>query len=212
MLQIPSNENECIHLMRSYIYIDKYRGEVHIREISPFLAPGFILGMCAQIPFLYELVQPYIDEVMACKIYEVMATDQYRQEMARNEIVNAQLLYYQYTPVDCDFVLAVLLHAIVQSMYGRSNTNFRAQIEESVYNISAMANIFPMNIFFPSTFRHIMKTTLLSMPELRVRMMTLLCQNNFYQHGTVWSLVKVWNKHVLNSDFAVKNIYQTNLF
>lgn len=39
MLQIPPSIEECIYLMRSYIYIDKYSGEVHIREISPYLAP-----------------------------------------------------------------------------------------------------------------------------------------------------------------------------
>lgn len=191
MLQIPPTIEECIYLMRSYVYIDKYSGEVHIREISPYLAPGFILGICAQIPFLYEFVQPYIQDVLSGTIVEVAANDMYKQEMACNEFVASQLLFYEYTPVDCDFVLAVLLHAIIQSMYGRPNVNFRAQIEESANNIASMANIFPMTFFVPRTFRHIMKTTLSSVPDLRVRIMSLLCQNNFYQHGTVWSLVKV---------------------
>lgn len=59
-LQVPPSVEECIYLMRSYIYIDKYSCEVHIREISPFLAPAFVLGICAQIPFLYQFVKPYI--------------------------------------------------------------------------------------------------------------------------------------------------------
>lgn len=128
---------------------------------------------------------------MRGNVYEVAVSDQYKQEMIRNEYVNAQLLYYNYTPADCDYALSVILNAIVQSTFGRMNANFVARNEESAQHISQMANIFPMNFFFPKTFRHIMKTTLISTPELRIRMMSLLCQNNFHQKGSVWSLVKV---------------------
>lgn len=136
-LQIPHSVEECIYLMRSYIYIDKFTCEVHIREITPALAPGFILGVCAQIPFLYSYVKPYIkgkgvriehifyrilivissmflekrcvykmlyaffffEDVMRGQVYEVAISDQYKQEMMRNEFINTQLLYYNYTPV-----------------------------------------------------------------------------------------------------------------
>lgn len=151
------------------------------------------MGICAQVPFLYELVQPYIEDIRNGQVYEVAATDTYQQEMARNDFVNTQLIMYEYTPVDCDFVLAVLLHAIIQAMYGRINSKFHLQIEESAQNIASMANIFPMQFSIPRTFRHIMKTTMVSVPELRIRLMSMLCQNNFYQHGTVWSLVKVFD-------------------
>lgn len=59
-LQIPPSVEECIYLMRSYIYIDKFACEVYIREISPCFGPAFVLGVCAQIPFLYNYVKPYI--------------------------------------------------------------------------------------------------------------------------------------------------------
>ncbi|XP_055304097.1 uncharacterized protein LOC129569359 [Sitodiplosis mosellana] len=193
-LQIPHSVEECIYLMRSYIYIDKYTCEVHIREITPSLVPGFILGICAQIPFLYSYVKPYIKDVMRGHVYEVAISDQYKQEMVRNEFVNAQLLYYNYTPADCDYVLSVILNAVVRSTFGHVNANFLSQMEESSQHISQMANIFPMAFYFPQTFRHIMRTTLISTPELRIRMMSLLCQNHFYQKNSVWSLVKryIW--------------------
>lgn len=134
-LQIPHSVKECIYLMRSYIYIDKYTCEVHIREISPCFGPAFVLGVCAQIPFLYNYVKPYIKgnvdiifvqfpvihfvcefidfsfvcmkyypnqfrctDVMLGTVYEVTFSDLYEQEMVRNEFMNAQLLYYSYTP------------------------------------------------------------------------------------------------------------------
>lgn len=190
-LQIPTSVDDCICSMRSYIYIDKYMGEVHIREITPSIAPGFILGVCAQIPFLYNFVKPYIKDVFRGHVYEVTASDQYKGEMVRNESLNHQLLYYEYTPADCDFVLSVLLNAIIESTFGRMNSNFNARVTESVRNIAEMANIYPMNFYFPQTFRHVMKTTLISVPMLRIRMMSLLCSNKFYRQGSVWSLVKV---------------------
>lgn len=133
-LQIPHSVEECIYLMRSYIYIDKYASEVHIREISPCFGPAFVLGVCAQIPFLYNYVKPYIKgnfdfiivqffltnfvchfigfsfpcmkyyshqfqtDAMRGTVYEVAVSDLYKQEMFRNEFVNAQLLYFSYTP------------------------------------------------------------------------------------------------------------------
>lgn len=190
-LQIPRTIEDCIYSMRSYIYIDKYMGEVHIREITPCLAPGFVLGVCAQIPFLYSFVKPYIKEVFRGQIHEVAASDQYKGEMARNEYLNSQLLYYEYTPEDCDLALSVLLNAIIESTFGRMNSDFDARVTEIVRNIAEMANIYPMNFFFPQTFRHVMKTTLISVPVLRVRMMSLLCSNKYYRQGSVWSLVKV---------------------
>lgn len=190
-LQIPPSVEDCICLMRSYVYIDKYSGEVHIREITPCLAPGFILGVCAQIPFLYNFVKPYIKDVFRGAVFEVMVGEDYKSEMNRNEYINSQLLYYDYTPADCDFVLSVVLNAIIESTFGRLNINFNGRVEESARHISEMANIYPMNFSFPHTFRHIMKTTLISVPELRVRLMSLLCSNTFYRKGSVWSLVKV---------------------
>lgn len=194
ILQIPSTIEECINLTRSYIYIDKFTAEVTIREISPFLAPGFILGLCSQIPFLYEFVEPYINSVASGAIYEVQPSDQYKHEMLRNIYINSQLLYFEYTPTDCDFVLSVLLTAVVHSMYGRPNHNFKSFVADSVKNITTMAGIYPMAVYFPPTFRHIMKTTLIAVPELRIRMMALLCQNGFSNKGSIWSLIKryIW--------------------
>ncbi|XP_031628472.1 uncharacterized protein LOC116344177 [Contarinia nasturtii] len=188
-LQIPSSVEECIYLMRSYIYIDKYSGEVSIRELSPFLAPGFVLGLCAQIPFLYSFVKGYIKDVWRGDVYEVAITEMHKDEMQRNEFVNSNLIYFEYTPADCDYVLSVILNAVVTSSFGRG-CNFFARMNESSQHIAQMANIFPMQFLFPRTFYHIMKTCMLSVPELRVRMMSLLCLNNFYHKGSVWSLVK----------------------
>lgn len=95
-------------------------------------------------------------------VYEVAVSDQYKQEMIRNEFVNAQLIYFNYTPADCDYVLSVILNAIIQSTFGRVNINFLGRIEESAQHISQMANIFPMMFSLPKTFRHIMRTTLIS--------------------------------------------------
>lgn len=194
MLQIPPSFKGCVYLSRSYMYIDKYNGVVYIREISPFFAPGFIMGVCGQIPFLHDMVQPYLNDVGWGNIYEVAISDQYKNEMERNAYVNANAddaSTCLYTPTDCDFVLSVVLNAITFSMYGHFNRDFEDHVNESVQNISTMANIYPMTFMFPQSFRHTMKTTLESVPNLRLRMMSLLCQNNYYQHGNVWSLIKV---------------------
>lgn len=192
MLQIPPSVVECIYLMQTYVYIDKYSGEVHMREISPYTAPGFILGVCAQVPFLQSFVSPYIDDAICGNVYEVAVSDQYKDEVAINECVNSNLIYYEYTPNDCDFVLSVILNAIIQSMFGRTNMHFKSYIDESVADIAATANIYPMKFILPRSFRHIMKTTLNSVPHMRTRMMSLLCQKNNYPKGNVWSLVKVY--------------------
>lgn len=86
-------------------------GDVTIREVSPFLAPGFILGMCSQIPFLFSFVKGYIKDVWRGNVYEVQISEQHKDEMNRNEFVNTQLIYYEYTPADCDYVLSVILNA-----------------------------------------------------------------------------------------------------
>lgn len=164
MLQIPASIEDCIYLMRSYIYIDKFHGNVDIREITPCLAPAFILGVCAQIPFLYEFVQPYVQEVYQRTIYEVEISEQCQQEIARNDYLNSQMIYFEYTPTDCDFVLSILLNAIVHSMYGRTSQNFKQFLHESISNICEMANIYPMNVNLPRSFRHIMKSTLIAVP------------------------------------------------
>lgn len=145
----------------------------------------------------------FFKDVVHGNVYEVSISDQYKQEMIRNEFSNAQLLYFNYTPADCDYVLSVILNALIQSTFGRVNANFHTRIEESAQHISEMANIFPMNFFLPKTFRHIMRTTMISTPELRLRMMSLLCQNNFYQKGSVWSLVKVWKLYIFFILFSI---------
>lgn len=194
ILQIPPTIEECIYLMRSYVYIDKMNGEVTIREISPCFAPGFILGLCSQIPFLYGFVEPYLNGVVSGSIFEVQQSDQYKQEMMRNDWINSQLLYFDYTPTDCDFVLSVILSTIVHCMYGRPNYGFKRFVGDCVENITEMAGIYPMQVNFPNTFRHVMKSTLIGVPELRIQMMTMLCQNNYFNRGSVWSLVKryIW--------------------
>lgn len=192
MLIIPSSVVECIYLMQTYVYIDKYTGEVHVREIAPFVAPGFILGVCAQIPFLQSFVSPYINDAIGGNVYEVTVSDQWKGEVALNEYVNSHLIYYQYTPNDCDFVLSVMLNAIIQSMFGHTNIDFKNYIDESVADIADTANIYPMSFFLPNTFRHTIKTTLNCVPHMRTRMMSLLCQKNIYPKGNVWSLIKVY--------------------
>lgn len=198
-LQIPATVEQCIYLMRSYVYIDKYNMEVQIREISPYLAPGFILGLCAQVPFLYEFVKPYIRDVKRGKVHEVTISDRYQLEMARNQYINAQYYGYEYTQSDCSFGLSVILNAIVQSMYGRENFNFLAQVDQTVKRVSEMANQQPMVIYFPKTFCQIMQSTLICVPELRIDMMSLLCTNSFHERG-VWSMVKVHEFIQLISD------------
>lgn len=191
ILQIPSSMDECKYLMRSYIHIDKFNGTVHIQDISPFFAPGFILGICAHIPFLQEFVEPYIIDVGYGNIHEVCISDEYSRDIELNAYVNANAETYSYTPTDCDFVLSVLLNAITFSMYGHEYRDFENHVDESVTNISTMANIYPMAFYFPQSFRDTMKTTLISTPNLRIRMMSLLCQNDFNQQESVWALVKV---------------------
>lgn len=189
-LQIPPTIEECIYLMRSYVYIDKYNMEVQIREISPFLAPGFVLGVCAQIPFLCDFVKSYIRDVGLGKVYEVQISDCYHIELTRNNYINSQFFSYEYTQSDCSFILSVILNTIVQSMYGRENLDFLHLVDHTVKRISQMANMQPMTIYFPKTFRHIMKNALCGAPELRIDMMSLLCTNSFRSPG-IWSMIKV---------------------
>lgn len=194
ILQIPPTIKECIYLMRSYIYIDKSNADVTIREISQCFAPGFILGLCGQIPFLHQFVEPYINSVHQGAIFEVQPSDQYKNEVMRNEYINSLLLYFRCTPTDCNFILSVILTAVIHSMYGRPNSNFNVYMAEQVNNITMMAGIYPMTVHFPSSFRHIIKTTLIAVPELRLKMMSLLCRNTLLNNGSIWSLIKryVW--------------------
>lgn len=196
MLQIPQSAEECINSMRSYIYIDKMNAEVYIRDISPYLAPGFILGVCAQVPFLADFVWNYFTDVNQGKVHECIISNQYKPEMERNIYMNEQGLQFLYTPTDTDFVLFVVLNAITFSMFGRRSRNFENHIDESVNVISSIANIMPLTFYFPSTFREVMRKTLHSVPELRLRMMSLLCQSNVQQDKTVWTLVRVRVKNL----------------
>lgn len=164
VLQIPPSIDECISLMRSYVYIDKFNGCVDIRGISQFLTPGFILGVCGQIPFLYDTVYTYIEDVAAGEVYEVQVSNQHSKEMSQNYQFLRQLTYYTYTPTECDLVLAVLLNAIVLSMYGPPTKNFEKMLAEKVEDICSMANIYPMNVNLPGIFRDVMCTTLTSTP------------------------------------------------
>lgn len=167
-LQIPATTDECIALMRSYIYIDKFNGCVDIREISPYLVPGFILGMCAQIPFLYDLVPGYIGDVTSGIVYEVDISDYYANEMNTNYDYIGQLTYYQYTPTDCDLVLSVLLNAIIYAMYGHPFRSFKKIITERVSTICDMANVYPIDFNFPSSFRDMIKTTMIAVPGIKL--------------------------------------------
>lgn len=165
-LQIPATIEEAIALMRSYIYIDKYHGCVDIREISPYLVPGFILGMCAQIPFLFDVVPAYIEDVAAKTVYEVDINDYYAVEMASNYEYMGQLTYFQYTPTDCDLVLSVLLNAIIYAMYGNPFRNFNRVLTERVAKICDMANVYPMNFKMPASFQDLIKTTMVAVPGI----------------------------------------------
>lgn len=166
MLQTPPTINECIDFMRSYIYIDKYNGCVNMCDMSQYLVPGLILGVCGQIPFLYDCAESYIDDVMSGELREVTISTQYSTEMKQNCKTLRQLQYFHYTPTDCDLVLSVMLNGIIYSMYGNPTRNFDRVIAERVGHICDMANVYPMNFKFPPSFREVVKTTLVSLPGM----------------------------------------------
>lgn len=163
-LQIPSAIDECISLMRSYVYIDKFNGCVDVRAISQYLTPGFILGVCGQIPFLYDIVCTYIDDAIAGQVYEVQVSNQHSKEMSQNYQLLRQLPHYTYTPTECDLVLSALLNAIIYSMFGPPTLHFDKIVAGKVQDICSMANIYPMNVNFPRLFGDVMKTTLTATP------------------------------------------------
>lgn len=167
-LQIPATIEEAIALMRSYVYIDKFNGCVDIREMSPYLVPGFILGMCAQIPFLYDVVPAYIQDVAARTVYEVDISGYYAGEMATNYEYMGQLTYFQYTPTDCDLVLSILLNAIIYAMYGNPFRNFSRVLTERVAKICDMANVYPVNFKLPASFQDLIKTTMVAVPGMLI--------------------------------------------
>lgn len=193
-LQTPSTLDECIQLMRSYVYIDKYNGVVIICDVSPYLVPGFILGVCGQIPFLRDCAQSYIADVMSGVIDEVTISKHYSQEMQQNSDTLRQLHVFKYTPTDCDLVLTVMLNGFIYSMYGQQTRNFDQAMADRVGDICNMANVYPITFKLPSTFREVMKTALVSLPELRTNIMSCMCPRFDFPEVNVWSLVKryIW--------------------
>lgn len=164
ILQIPPTLAECIDMMRSYAYIDKYNGCVDVREVSPYLVPGFVLGVCGQIPFLFDCAESYINDVADRGVDEVIISKLYVGEMAQNHKMLNQMFYYEYTATDCDLVLSVLLNAIVFSIYGNPFRHFKRAIDQRVNKICDMANIYPINFNLPESFRDSIKTTLVALP------------------------------------------------
>lgn len=164
VLTIPPSIDECIQLMRSCVYIDKYNGCVDVRSVSQVLTPGFILGVCGQIPFLHDTACMYIHDVMSGQVYEVHVSNQHSNEMMQNYHILHQLPYYSYTPAECDLALAALLNAIIYSMFGPPSQHFNKILGEKVEGICSMANIYSMKFNFPGLFRDVMNTTLTATP------------------------------------------------
>lgn len=210
VLQIPQSVEDCVYLMRSYVYVDKFYGEAHIREITSYFAPGFVLGVLAQIPFTHNIVKSYIEDVHNGYVGETVVSSLHLQEMERNQFINDQFIFYPFTGDDWNFILSGLLSTIVKCIYNYDAPNQY----DCVSSIANMIGMPPMKLVLPDAFQFIMQSAFASAPELQHRMMLAIVRNEKPRKGVgTWTLIKRFiamqvNNYRLKTFFAIGAWYK----